>query len=721
MAIKYTSMLDLNINPHTPEIDHPEDFGFTLFKEQRQVIYLMNELEKQPSIILSPSRHVPTEKICYNKLRLGACLSFGKTLVTLALIKLGNEPIKRNWYSIYDRSSNSLSHLNSIAAKVVRKYYINTTLIIVSQSVYHQWKQHATTTKVKFLGIETNVDFRSLCILFLNNKEALEEYDVILMIYKHLPHESLPKGASDHLCNYERRTTINVLGLLSLNTEWKRVVIDDFDTINITQDITIPTRMTWCISTTSHQITTRHKISPKLTDLLSVNHKIMDIVKDPNLSDLTIRADLDISTKILPQVKVTAYTFLKLYLVNKIVNDMEYSDEVIERINSGDISGAASVLGITVQCNTAGEFLSCILEKNKTTYYESISTCSRFERLVRLLQENNVFVDDYRLRTCMVDFYDRVASGTEEQFEQILNSLVVNRDDLRHLEMLHGRAKSNVTRSTHILDRLKRNIEGGECQKCLLEPEGSRYIVKCCDILLCEDCMTLSNHSFISRCPNCISFIEKNSVVEVPEKISLEQFLEYDINNAMDDIEKFHKEETDAKVSDEPEIPFDPDKDLEPKTKALIKIIKGEEPDTKEITTKMGLNQDGIPESETYIEKDPERISKYLVFVSYAKCANELHDQLKVRGIESVVLRGANKSIIKTIDIFKNSTTVNVMFMYSTAYCAGLNLEFATHMIFHHSILDKSINKQLIGRAQRLGRKESLKLIYLRHKGEKYL
>jgi len=48
-------------------------------------------------------------------------------------------------------------------------------------------------------------------------------------------------------------------------------------------------------------------------------------------------------------------------------------------------------------------------------------------------------------------------------------------------------------------------------------------------------------------------------------------------------------------------------------------------------------------------------------------------------------------------------------------------LEFATHMIFHHSILDSSVHKQLIGRAQRLGRTESLKLIYLRHKGERYI
>ena len=57
----------------------------------------------------------------------------------------------------------------------------------------------------------------------------------------------------------------------------------------------------------------------------------------------------------------------------------------------------------------------------------------------------------------------------------------------------------------------------------------------------------------------------------------------------------------------------------------------------------------GVPESDTYLDKNPRKINKYLIFVKWASCANELHEILKERGILSVILRGQNKTIIKTI------------------------------------------------------------------------
>lgn len=725
MSIEYTAQLDLNKYPETLEIEQPDDFGFTLFKEQRQVLYIMNSLEQQQSIKISTTSSLPyhrsTTTFSYTKLRLAACLSFGKTLVTLALIKLNNTPISRTWYTIFDNNTTTTSGANSITARVRRKYFLDTNLVIVSQSVYQQWIQHIKITGLKFLGIETNTDFRSLCILFINDKSILEQYDLVIMIYRHLPHDSLPHGASNHMSTYDKRTTINVLSLLSLNTEWKRVIIDDFDSINIAHDMIIPTRITWLISTTLNYPSFRFKVTPRLTDLLSVNHKIMDSIRDLTINSLSIRADLDITNKILPQIKVTTYVFLNAYLVNRIINDMNYSDEVIERINSGDVSGAAAALGITVHCDTAGEFLSCVLEKNKTTYFESIKTCSRFDRLSISLRENNMYLDDNTPnKTDLSEAYSYIAGCTDEEFENWMMTLIVTKSDEEWLNMMHGRAKSNVTRSTHVLDRLKRNIEGGECQKCLLEPEGNKYILNCCNIILCQECMTLPNSIFIYRCPNCIKVIDKGSIVEVPEKISLEQFLEYDINHAIDDIDKFHKEQhTDEELVQREEP--DPDVNLKPKEKALIKLIKGEEPDYKELTNHLGLNVSNIPESRVYMDQQPDKNNKFLVFVKWATCANELQEILRARGIQSVILRGTAKTISRTIDLFKTNPNINVIFMYSTAYCAGLNLEFATHMIFYHSIMDKDITTQLIGRAQRLGRKESLNLIYLRHKGERHV
>jgi hypothetical protein len=664
----------------------------------------MKSLENQSCI---RSKNFYNKLIYFNKVRLGACLSFGKTIVALALIKTNNIPIERDSYSVP-------SHDDSyITAKIIRKYYVDTTLIIVSQSVFHQWVEHANKCNLNILMIESINDFNTLCTMFINDKKSLSQYDAIIMIYKPI-RSGLPYGTIDGV-----NTTINVIASLSINTNWKRLIIDDFDTINIKHEITIPARMTWCISTTSHRINTRYHYNGVM-NIHSITPRIMDITKDPLLNHLTIKADLDIASKIIPRINVEVYTFLFACLMNRIINSMEYSDEVIERINSGDISGAANSLGITVKCESSGEFLSCVLEKNKTSYYESIHTCRRFEDILKHIKDNEICVDNGWETMVLHDFYDKVASATEEQFKEIKDSLIIKRDDVRHIEHLHSRAKANVTRSSNVLERLKRNIDGGECQKCLLEPEGNRYILKCCDIILCEECITTTNDSFIYKCPNCIQDIQKNSVIQVPSSLSLEQFLEYDINNAMLDIENYHKNKKDDREESN-KYNTDPDRHLPPKTRALINIITNKSVEYKNKDTKVGLRLQGVSESNREVEKKPNKVNKFLVFVKWATCANELHAILADRGIKSIVLRGTSKTIKKLLDTFKTSDDVNVMFMYSTAYCAGLNLEFATHMIFHHSILDSSIHKQLIGRAQRLGRTESLKLIYLRHKGERYI
>lgn len=713
--IQDTSLLNINDNPTIPLSKHPSNFGYTLFNEQLQVVYLMDKLEQQKSITCSRTSY----NLVYNTLKLGACLSFGKTLVTLALIKLNTQPIKREWYTLFDKHPSSPSEVSNITGKVLRTKFIDTNLIIVSQSVYHQWQQHAIKCGLSVLNVETNIDFRSLCILFINDRSKIEAYDIVLLIYKHLPDDSLPFGTPS--LNYDKRTTIHVLSLLSLNVEWKRVIIDDFDTINIGKDMCIPSRITWLISTTNNNNGYRYKLPNTLSDIVAINHNIMDNSKDPMIKDLTIRADLNMSLRLLPKIVHTTYTFLDAYLLNRIINDMAYSPEVIERLNSGDISGAASLLGITVQCHTSGEFLSCILEKNKTAYYESITTCRRFERILNTFRDNELFIER-RTHECtpLVNLYERVSQSTDEEFNVLLDTLVLSVSDEQYLVMILGRSRANVTRCINILQRLKRNIEDGECQKCLLEPEGNKYILNCCNIVLCNECMTLPNGMFLDRCPNCLTILNRGSIIEVPESLSLEQFLEYDIDKAIDDIEQYHEQDHN-KPTREPIVNPNEDSELTSKSKALIAIIKGTEPTNASAREVKNITMDGVMSSGDIVDINADKTPKYLVFTKWASCANELQDILKVRGINSVILRGTSKTIKKTINTFKTDPTVNVMFMYSTAYCAGLNLEFATHMIFYHSILERAVITQLIGRAQRLGRKESLQLIYLKNKGERYL
>ena len=51
-------------------------------------------------------------------------------------------------------------------------------------------------------------------------------------------------------------------------------------------------------------------------------------------------------------------------------------------------------------------------------------------------------------------------------------------------------------------------------------------------------------------------------------------------------------------------------------------------------------------------------------------------------------------------------------------YGSGLNLQSATDIIIYHE-LNNELETQVIGRAQRLGRKEGLNVYYLFHENEK--
>ena len=53
-------------------------------------------------------------------------------------------------------------------------------------------------------------------------------------------------------------------------------------------------------------------------------------------------------------------------------------------------------------------------------------------------------------------------------------------------------------------------------------------------------------------------------------------------------------------------------------------------------------------------------------------------------------------------------------------YGSGLNLQSATDIIIYHE-LNSELETQVIGRAQRLGRKEGLNVYYLFHENEKLI
>ena len=61
-----------------------------------------------------------------------------------------------------------------------------------------------------------------------------------------------------------------------------------------------------------------------------------------------------------------------------------------------------------------------------------------------------------------------------------------------------------------------------------------------------------------------------------------------------------------------------------------------------------------------------------------------------------------------------------ILLANSSLFGCGMNLENSTHIIFVHK-MNKKMKNQVIGRAQRMGRKGALHIIFLEYENEKFV
>jgi hypothetical protein len=108
--------------------------------------------------------------------------------------------------------------------------------------------------------------------------------------------------------------------------------------------------------------------------------------------------------------------------------------------------------------------------------------------------------------------------------------------------------------------------------------------------------------------------------------------------------------------------------------------------------------------------------AKLLIFSAYENSFTNIIHILKKLAISYDYLKGNGFQIQATIDRYKNGS-VNVLLVNTRQYGSGLNLENTTDMILFHKF-DTEIEKQVIGRAQRFGRKHSLNVHYLLYENE---
>ena len=94
---------------------------------------------------------------------------------------------------------------------------------------------------------------------------------------------------------------------------------------------------------------------------------------------------------------------------------------------------------------------------------------------------------------------------------------------------------------------------------------------------------------------------------------------------------------------------------------------------------------------------------RFIVFSDWDESFNTIREVLKANKIDFVEIKGSINTRTKKIEKFRNGE-VNVVFLNSKTDSSGINMQETTDIILYHA-MNESTTKQIIGRANRIGRK----------------
>jgi SNF2 family DNA or RNA helicase len=110
--------------------------------------------------------------------------------------------------------------------------------------------------------------------------------------------------------------------------------------------------------------------------------------------------------------------------------------------------------------------------------------------------------------------------------------------------------------------------------------------------------------------------------------------------------------------------------------------------------------------------------SKFLIFSNFDSSFNNIYGIMNKMNIKYEHLKGNGNVIRCLIDRYKTGN-VDALLVNSRHYGSGLNLENTTDIVMFHKF-DSQIEKQVIGRADRMGRTQPLNIWYLVYENEKH-
>ena len=699
--------LDVDIVIKTDVLPENDKLSVRLLPHQVRDIIAMVQLETKRGI-------VHDNNIIYTRTGvLSEPFGSGKTFIIMGLVayKPIPEQYKEIYYMSFDVRPEHINPREDYICNRIRPYrpsvpsgilvkrtvrrIIKPTLVFCGTSVALQW----ANTIQKFSNFKYLLIVHVSGVIKLNklledpDTTELDSYDFIIVKNGVITGVFDYKGYNEYRNQKKTRYIFNIVSNITRNNHgiWSRLIIDDFDTINLPNDCGLVSALfTWVVSGSKRSVGISNISYHSGTSLIRVldysDYNFTSITHDRKLWNTFNVSCSNQFTEACVNIGIP-----KFYLYDFINKDDKTiglisslgSCDIVEMLNGDAIETAAETAGI--KCTSVIEIFEIILGKNHIKYKNAV--------------ELEVFINDN------LNFSDlpSVKDNTPNSYTR--DDLYNKRPIKYNYPNLHALLPSelDICKSIKLssgvaLQRVKDNISEGDCGICNGDLDDEDTIIsKCCGIIQCSICGVQTSLRRQS-CANCRQKILLHDVVFINQN--------FDLNKIVSDDIQYQTEELSTQKQN----------DVKEKTKidVLIDIINTQNTHPrKQVNINIHNLLVGTKELPT-----PTRRS-FIVFASYDETLESIIKRFQVENISYRRLEGTAAQISHTVDDF-NNMSFQVLLLRSAKDCAGLNLQSATDLVFIHKILNRDIEGQALGRIQRYGRKYSANIHYLLYKNEHY-
>lgn len=676
----------------------------------------------------------------------------GKTIMVLALIL--ERPIPRALPRYVAVHRHGIQ--NTLVETKFGGTIVPTTLIVVGNSVLLQWKDAIERfTNLRCLVVAGH----SALVKLAASIDTVGMYDIVLLkngtCSGECPGSLGGRPGPPELIRYKNASTLKVMdNIMAIRQptggpvvgarRWARAVYDDCDMLPM-RPCAVAARASFTVFVSATKPERGRYGDSELIKTLDFDSAVVLLKNYGEEAQMfryfNVRCKNEYVTRLsaLPALRCYNYTLKNPQgAAIGLISAMGGEEDILEMLNGDGHVAAAERLGIA-SSNAADIFARLLGDKTK----DFVALSRTLEAIEGAREALNALVDAAEGKNDESGEGDESELTVEAMRAALTKGKVPKFDtpDPRLIAALNVLEADTAARHSSVSAAVKRVVvhaEEGGCLVCLdsfKDKQSAKdgmtsaiFILRCCGYFICRECaygglkFDAGNHSHYGQpaaapqgtCANCRSTINPRAgdIIAVGLQ-NLDDALRLD-EVTIEELDPSPagkgKEKVDDDTSEAGSAAHDEDDataaataavgEATAKLKVLLEIINGNK--SAHAVTSTAIPP-GVLVGGSYVDAPAGTAHKVLVFTGSHGSLEYIKAHLEARSVHFIVLGSRHKAIAQQIVDFRDGGAV-VLLINARHNCAGLNLEFATDLVYYHRICDDNIHAQVAGRIQRIGR-----------------